>query len=116
MSVTAERIRASRVSDRVGVLLIFVGAVAFVGAGVLTGWVLHDLSKATDGSGVFTTLSKLQAVALVGLTPGMLSLLVIAFGVFLQTRSTELLFGVAVDSALFSDEDDDESLETPEVS
>jgi hypothetical protein len=112
MSVSSERVRASRISDNVGAILIVVGALGFVAAAVLTGWIIHDLDKASDGFGAISTVSKLQAVAIAGLTPGMLSLLVIAFGVYLQTRSTDLLFGVAVDSDLFPDEDD-ENLSEP---
>jgi hypothetical protein len=108
MSVSSERIRASRISDNVGVLLIVVGVIGFLAASVLTGWIIHDLDSASGDIGRIGTVSKLQTVALVGLTPGMLSLLVIAFGVYLQTRSTELLFGVAVDSDLFPDEDDED--------
>jgi len=116
MGVTSEHRRASRLADSVGTLLIIVGGVGFVAAGVLTAWIIHDLDKA--GSSFVGTISKLQAVAIVGLTPGMLSLLVIAFGVFLQTRSTELLFGTVIDP--FGDDDFEEDAgedeEVPAVS
>ena len=48
----------------------------------------------------------------------MLSLLVIAFGVYLQTRSTEMLFGTVIDPFRdddFEDDDGDEQ-ELPSVS
>jgi len=115
MDITSERIRASRLSDRLGAALLVLGGVGFLSAALLTGWIVHDLDKSTPGApGVFSTISKIQAVALVGLTPGMLSLLVIAFGAYLQTRSTDLLYGVAVDADLFADEDEsDDDLPEP---
>ena len=112
MTVTSERIRASRLSDRLGAALIVLGVIGFLSAALLTGWIVHDLDRVT-GAAAFGTVTKIQAVALVGLTPGMLSLLVIAFGAYLQTRSTDLLFGVAVDSDLFGDEDDGTDLPEP---
>ena len=117
MSVTSEHRRASRLSDTVGTLLILGGGLGFVAAVGLTAWSIHDLDKVTAQFSV-GTISKLQAVAIVGLTPGMLSLLVIAFGVYLQTRSTELLFGTVTDP--FDDDtfedDDGEYDELPDVS
>ncbi len=109
MSVTSERLRASRLSDRTGAVLIVLGVVGFVASVVMTAWVIHDLDKSAGAGNVFSTISKLQAAAIVGLTPGMLSLLVVALGVYLQTRATELLFGVAVDHDLFVEADDDDA-------
>lgn len=105
MSVTSEHRRASRLSDSVGTLLIIVGCLGFLAAVVMTAWVIHDLDKVSASFSV-GTVSKLDAVAVVGLTPGMLALLVIAFGVYLQTRSTELLFGTVIDP--FGDDDYEE--------
>jgi len=110
MSVAFERRRAARISDSIGALLIVIGAVGFISSVALTIWTIHDLDKferGLGGTGAMTVVSKLQSVALIGVTPGMLSLLVLAFGVYLQTRSTELLFGTIVDSDPFGDEDDD---------
>jgi hypothetical protein len=117
MSVTSEHRRASRLSDTVGTLLILVGGLGFVAAVGLTAWSLHDLDKVSAQFPV-GAFSKIQAVAIVGLTPGMLSLLVIAFGVYLQTRSTELLFGTAIDPFADDDfeDDDGEDDELPIVS
>jgi hypothetical protein len=108
MSVISERRRASRLSDTVGTLLILIGVVGFLAAGMLTGWVIHDLDNLSGTLGTAGTISKLQAVALVGLTPGMISLVVIALGVHLQARSTELLFGAVVRPITDEDFDDDE--------
>jgi hypothetical protein len=105
MSVASERVRASRMSDRVGAFLIFMGCVGILAAAVLTVWIIHDLDRINRGfSGA--TSAKLQTVALAGLTPGLLSLLVIAFGVYLKTRSTDLLFGIVLDQS--GDGEDDE--------
>jgi len=113
MNVTSERIRASRLSDRLGAALVALGVIGVLSAALLTAWVVHDIGK-TGSPGPFDTISRIQAVALVGITPGMLSLLVVGFGVYLQTRSMELLLGVAVDTDLFADEYEDEDLPEPE--
>jgi hypothetical protein len=105
--------RASRISDVAGTVLILVGALGFIAAGVLTWWIIHDIDK-LSGFGTVSTASKLQTVAVVGLTPGMLSLIVIAFGVYLQTRSTDILLGVAVDTEPIGDEDDEEEIPEPQ--
>jgi hypothetical protein len=111
MSVMSERRRASRLSDTVGTLLILIGAVGLLMAAVLTGWVIHDLDNLPGTLGPATTISKIQAVALVGLTPGLISLVVIALGVHLQARSTELLFGTTVRSIRDDDFDDDDDVD-----
>jgi hypothetical protein len=107
MDTSLERIRASRLSDRLGAALIALGVVGLLLVVLLTAWIVHDLDKAT-GSGGLLTISKIQAVGLVGVTPGSLSLLVIGFGAYLQTRSMELLLGVAVDSDFIGDDNDDD--------
>jgi hypothetical protein len=81
------------------------GVVGLLLVVLLTAWVIHDIDKAT-GAGGALTITKIDAIALVGVTPGLVSLLVIAFGAYLQTRSMELLLGVAVDSEFLADEDD----------
>jgi hypothetical protein len=105
MSVASERLRASRMSERVGAFLIFMGCVGILAAAVLTVWIIHDLDKLTEGFSNATS-AKLQTVALAGLTPGMLSLLVLAFGVYLKTRSTDLLFGIVIDPSDDGEDDD----------
>ena len=94
MSVASERRRDSRLTENLGTLLVIVGALGIVASIGLSWWAIHDLGGNPSGS--FATTAKIEIVSAVGITPGLLSVIVLAFGVYLQTRSTELLFGTVM--------------------
>jgi aryl carrier-like protein len=53
-----------------------------------------------------STFNSIEVVIQIGAIPILLSLLVIGLGAFLQSRSTELLFGTLVTSPTVADWDD----------
>jgi hypothetical protein len=86
MSIGNERPRASRLAENAGTVLVYLGVVGLLAAITLAIWALRDLSNQVSQIGVTV---KIELVTTVGITPALLSLLVIAAGIFLQSRASE---------------------------
>lgn len=86
MSIGNPRPRPSRLAENAGTVLIYLGVVGVLTAITLTIWVLRDLGHEVSALGATV---KIELVTTVGVMPTLVSLLVIAAGIFLQARSAE---------------------------
>jgi hypothetical protein len=104
ISISQQRLRVSRRSRAAGTFLIMAGLLGIAAAIVLSIWAVHDLSNSKAfPAGSIAIVNKIDIVAVAGVTPALISLLVIAAGVHLRTKSFELLI-----SALGADLDPDD--------
>jgi len=72
--------------------MITAGLLGIAAAIVLSVWAVHNLSNSTAfPAGSIAIVNKIDIVAVAGVTPALISLLVIAAGVHLRTKSFELL-------------------------
>jgi hypothetical protein len=85
MSMENTRPQSARLAENAGTVLIYVGVVGVLAAITLTIWALRDLG--TQPSILGPTV-KIELVTTVGVMPTLVSLLVIAAGIFLQSRQS----------------------------
>ena len=72
--------------------MIFAGVLGIAVAIGLSVWAVHDLSNSKAfPAGSIAIVNKIDIVAVAGVTPALISLLVIAAGVHLRTKSFDLL-------------------------
>lgn len=92
MRIAQQRLQASRRSRALGTFLVICGWVGFVAAIALAAWALRDLSNANQfAEGAASTVSKIDIVAVAGITPALISLLVVAAGAYLRVRSLDVV-------------------------
>jgi hypothetical protein len=92
ISISQQRFRVSRRARAAGTFMIFAGVLGIAVAIGLSVWAVHDLSNSKAfPAGSVAIVNKIDIVAVAGVTPALISLLVIAAGVHLRTKSFDLL-------------------------
>ena len=94
MGFAQQRLRASRAARRVAIFMAIVGLLGLAVSVALAVWGFNVLSDPkVFPPGPASTASKIELTAVVGVGPALISLLVIAAGIYLQIKSIDLMTG-----------------------